>query len=188
MNLSPALPFDASQAPYNTWQYDVTVDTPQPVKAMWLQDNTLTPESAPKYDPSGTLAVNGSVHGKGPAIQFSGDAVFQNVATTSEHSQMAVNEGTLIFPADDSPVWMSLAVSGKAANENFTGWIFGPENAKGFYFFSNPPASQEAILDLITAGVSMQPRPIANLDGGEDVPLELTEFAAMPEFSASLDL
>jgi hypothetical protein len=185
LNLSPVLPFDASQPPFNKWQYAVEIDTPQPVKAQWLQDNSLTPESAPKFEPSGTLSVTGALRGKGEAVWFSGDAVFQNVATSSPHAQLSVNEGTLIFPVDDSPVWLSLAVSGKAAGENLTGWVFGPENAKASWFFSDPPLSQDEILNLITTGDSSQPRPIASLEAGGDVSLQLTDFSPSEPFAGS---
>ena len=186
IGLAPALPFDASRAPFNKWRYDVAIDTPQPVKALWLEDNRLTPESAPKYDPSGTLSVTGALRGTGAAARFSGDAVFQNVAVSSPHSQLTISDGTLIFFADNSPAWLSLAVSGSTTGHNLSGWIYGPESDKSSWFFTDPQLPQDEILDLITTGASFRPPPITNLDTKGDVPLELNDFSGTPDSSAGL--
>lgn len=149
IKLAPALPFDATQPLFNKWQYDVALSTAQPVKAQWRQPGEPKQGAAPKYDASGTLAVNGSLLGKGAGVHFTGSTVFQNVTLTSVTGSFTINEGTLLFPKDESPAWISLAISGKAGGEDFAGSVSGPESATSLRLTTPSDLPQQAILDLI---------------------------------------
>ncbi|HWB60866.1 MAG TPA: hypothetical protein VG733_15325 [Chthoniobacteraceae bacterium] len=184
IGLSPALPFDAAQTPFNKWQWDALVDTAQPVKALWLR--TAAQGQPAAYDPSGTVSVAGSLRGKGAAVHFTGDAVFQNVVVASPHTQWTVNQGTVIFPGDNSPAWLTIAVSGTAGGQAISGWIYGAENDKSSWFFTDPQLPQKQILGLINTGISENPSPIANLDTKETIPLELKDFS--PSTDSSFDM
>jgi hypothetical protein len=189
LDLSPTLPFDASQSPFNTWQINVALCTPQPATILWEQNDT-TPDGDPNYEAAGSLTATFVARGKGASLKFAGEAAFQDVPVNSVQTredfnhdakplmEVVINNATLFYSADDSPVWFAAGMSAKAGHKNITGWTFGRENEISSIFLCDPPLRQEEILALITKGAARPPDAIANVDTRDDVPLELSEFSA----------
>jgi hypothetical protein len=158
------------------------------VEILWRQKG-VTPDAPPKYAPAGLLTANFTARGKGAAIQLAGEAAFQDVLVSSASGKvfrldekppigLAIDNGMLLYPADNSPAWFAAKISGKAVKENITGWIFGRENEPSSFFFSDIPHTQEEIAALITKGDTGLSSPFGNIESPGDVPLELQPVAA----------
>lgn len=176
LGISPVLPFNASQAPFNQWQFDVAVSTPEPAKILWAQNNGSS-GNQPKFEQGGVLTANCLLRGTGAAIQLSGRGDFQNVTATSAHAQLTINNGTFELFGNDAAPWFAITVSGRAGGENLTGWIFGQADRRSSFFMSDSSYSQEEYIRLIKTGMPDAPDPIANLDVTEQVPLEIEDFS-----------
>jgi len=181
LKLSPALPYDASKAPLNKWQYDVAFNGTQPAKIIWAKDETVYEEGTISGI-AGSLTTNLTARGTGAEIRLAGRVNFQNVPVISPDLkpsspattillQWTINDGTLLYPADDSPVWIAVSLSGKIARDNYTGWIYGRENAKTLFFFSNSALTQYEILTPVLKGAIAAPAAFGDIG-----PLELNHY------------
>jgi hypothetical protein len=172
LQIAPVFPFDTAKPPFDKWQLDVALATPEPAKISWPQKN-----DAPKPASAALLKTDCSARGTGADIRLAGRVDFQNVEVASAHAQLTINEGTVEFFGDTTPPWFAVAVSGKASGENVTGWIFGQAERRSSFFLSASALSQEEILSLIKTGMPSYPHAIADLDT-VDAPLELKGFSA----------
>jgi hypothetical protein len=169
LRLHPALPIDATQPPVANWRFDVALDTPQPAKVLWQQGGA-SPDAAPKYATNGSMTVNASAIGKGPAIVITGKADFQdwaadyyeNSGPITESSRgipltLRVEKGTTLYLSGDAPVWYAAAISAKATKENITGWIFGSDNDISSIYFSDQPRSEQEIRPFLIRSSPLTP-------------------------------
>jgi len=193
LKLNPVLPFDASQAPFNNWRFDVALNTSHPAKILWQQGDA-TPDGTLKYDAAGSLAANFTASGKGAAIKVAGEADFQDIPTTSAAARevlqadhqpglvLTIDKGRLLYPADDSPVWYAIDISAKAGKENITGWIFGRESEMSSFFFSDMPRPEDEIRDFIFRGGASLPAAVG-IETPDNTPLDLHQ-PAVPAHSS----
>jgi hypothetical protein len=133
-------PFAFQRAPFSCWRFDVECRS---ASAVGLRGA------------SGVLQPHFSIRGAGAAPSMAGTLDFENVKAGSPFASFLIDDGTIYFN-EESPRVPGIRIrgSGTAGRYHFTASILGPITQRSVILFSEPPLSQNAIMNLISRGLT----------------------------------